>query len=98
MTGRDKIQYLLISYLMHHGSISLKLPDGVNLEIGITQEGKHGQIKSQDYCWVITSREDKSVALDSYNLGLNFIGENRIIMVDDEEDEFELPDLSEGIA
>lgn len=87
MTSRDKIQHLLITYLYDHGEIALNLPDGVELEIGITQEGKHGQIKSENYCWVVTSRENKSVALDSYNLGLNMEGERGIILIDDDEKE-----------
>lgn len=87
MTSRDKIQYLIINYLQDHGQIMLNLPDGVELEIGITQEGKHGKVKSEDYCWVVTSRENKSVALDSYNLGLNYEGENGMLFIDEEVNE-----------
>lgn len=87
MNGKDKIQHLLITYLLHHGSISLRLPDEVELEIGITQEGKHGRIKNTNYCWVVTSRGDKSVALDSYNLGLNFSRNKDIMLLEDEEED-----------
>jgi hypothetical protein len=88
MTGKDKIQHLLITYLMNYGSISLRLPDEVELQIGITQEGKNGlPIKSENYCWVVTSRGDKSVALDSYNLGLNFSSEKDIIMFEDKDED-----------
>lgn len=86
MTRKDKIQYLLISYLLKHGSIKLQLPDGVDLEIGITQEGHDGeQFKNQEYCWVTTRREDRFVELDSYNLGLNFLDGGSIILIDDDE-------------
>jgi len=85
MTRKDKIQYLLISYLLKHGSIKLQLPDGVDLEIGITEEGFSGKkFKKQDYCWVITRREDREVELDSYNLGLNFLDEDSIILIDED--------------
>lgn len=87
MTGKDKIQHALITYLLNNGSISLNLPDKVELEIGITQEGKHGTIKSDNYCWVVTSRGDKSVELDSYNLGLNFSNDKDIIMFEDKEED-----------
>jgi hypothetical protein len=86
MTRKDKIQYLLISYLLKHGSIKLKLPDGIDLEIGITQEGRNGKlVKARDYCYVVTQRNDKLVELDSYNLGLNFIDEDGIILIDEDE-------------
>jgi hypothetical protein len=83
MTRKDKIQYLLITYLLNHGAIELQLPDGIELEIGITQEGKHGICKEKDYCWVVTSRGDRQAALDSYNLGLSFEEDNNIIFIDD---------------
>jgi hypothetical protein len=82
MTGKDKIQYLLITYLLNHGSIDLKLPDGVDLEIGITQETKHGLKKKDDYCWVMASRNARSMILDSYNLGLKFAEDNSIVCED----------------
>jgi hypothetical protein len=86
MTRKDKIQHLLISYLLKHGSIELKLPDGIDLEIGITQEDKYGSlIKEKDYCWVVTKRCGKLVEIDSYNLGLNFLDEGGIILIDEDE-------------
>ena len=86
MTGKDKIQHLLITYLMSYGSISLRLPDEVEVKIGITQEGKNGKnIKSDNYCWVVTSRGDKSAVLDSYNVGLNFSRDDDIMMFEDKD-------------
>ena len=87
MTRKDKIQCLLINYLLEHGSISIDLPDRMQVEIGLTKEGKDGKYVSDDYCWVAASRENKSVAIDSYNLGLNFGQENGIILVDDADNE-----------
>jgi len=82
--SKNKIQSLLVSHLLKHGQIELLLPDGVILEIGITQEGKDGEIvKKDDYCWVITSRNDRSANIDSYNLGLRFNdGENILVLED----------------
>lgn len=71
-----KLQYLLIDQLLKEGSVELMLPDGITLEIGITQEDKNGeQKKADDYCYVVATRDDKSVILDTYNLGLQF-GDN----------------------
>jgi len=84
MTRKDKIQCLLINYLLDHGSIALNLPDSMQVEIGITQEGKDGHyVKKNNYCWVVASKEDKWVEMDSYNLGLNFGERDGIILVDD---------------
>lgn len=88
MTRKDKIQYLLINYLLEHGSISINLPDRMQVEIGITQEGKGGNhVRSDDYCWVSASRENKSVVIDSYNLGLNYGDDDGIILLDDADSE-----------
>jgi hypothetical protein len=84
MTRKDKIQHLLITYLMSYGAIELSLPDGVLLKIGITQEGKDGSfVKQKDYCWVSTQRDDKEVAIDSYNVALNFRDQGNIILIDE---------------
>lgn len=83
--NKNKIQSLLVTHLMKHGQIELLLPDGVILEIGITQEGKDGEIvKKDDYCWVITSRGGRSTSIDSYNLGLRFNDEKNVLVLEDQ--------------
>ena len=68
-----KLQHLLITQLLEDGKVELLLPDGIILEIGITQENKHGdQVKVDDYCYVVATRLDRSMLMDSYNLGLQF--------------------------
>ena len=80
----NKIQALLISHLSKHGHIELLLPDGVVVEIGVNQEKENGDIIiKDDYCWVIASRQDRSVCIDSYNLGLRFSDDNRTIVFED---------------
>lgn len=82
--SKNKIQSLLVSHLLKHGQIELLLPDGVTLEIGITQEGKDGElVKKDDYCWVITSRDGRSTSIDSYNLGLRFNDAENILVLED---------------
>lgn len=71
--SKQKIQSLLISHLLQHGHIDLRLPDGMVLEIGIDQEGTNGNlVKKDDYCWVIASHGNRATTIDSYNLGLRF--------------------------
>lgn len=80
-----KLQYLLITQLLKRGTVELILPDGVTLEIGITQEDKLGRFhKENDYCYVVASRDGKSVMLDSFNLGLQFEPEDHTIVYEDE--------------
>jgi hypothetical protein len=79
-----KLQNLIIKQLLKEGCVSLLLPDGVTLEIGITQEGKHGDLKKvDDYCYVVASREGKSVMLDSFNLGLRYQDQKDTITYED---------------
>ena len=81
----SKLQYLLIKQLLKEGSIELILPDGVRLEIGITQEDQFGDLhKTENYCYVVASRDDKSVMLDSFNLGLQYAPEKDTIICEDE--------------
>jgi len=82
MTVRDKIQHLLITHLLKEGKVELALPDGMTPELGITQEGKHGPEKQDDYCWVVASHKNRIVSMDSYNLGLE-IRDDRMILEDD---------------
>jgi len=80
----NKIQALLINYLLKHGHIQLQLPDNVLLEIGITEEIEKGKIqKSDDYCWVIAKKENRAAVIDSYNLGIRFENEDKMILLDD---------------
>lgn len=80
----NKLQYLLIKELLKTGTVELLLPDGITLEIGITQEDKYGQLKkSDDYCYVVASRDGKSTLLDTYNLGLRFEDEKDILIYED---------------
>lgn len=80
----NKLQYLLIKELLKTGTVELLLPDGITLEIGITQEDKYGQLKkSDDYCYVVASRDGKSTLLDTYNLGLRFEDEKDKLIYED---------------
>jgi hypothetical protein len=80
-----KLQYLLINQLLEQGSVSLLLPDGITLEIGITQEDQYGESKKvDDYCYVVsTSKDGRSTMLDSYNLGLQFEDDDDKIICED---------------
>lgn len=81
----NKIQSMLIAHLMKHGTIQLKLPDNVVLEIGITAEDKEGNIKkTEDYCWVIAAKESRAACLDSYNLGIRYENEDKMLLFEDE--------------
>ena len=80
----NKIQSLLISHLTKHGTIQLKLPDNMLIEIGITAENDHGDVeKINDYCWVIAKRENNTACIDSYNMGIRFNDEDKYIVLDD---------------
>lgn len=81
----SKLQYLLINQLLEKGSVNLILPDGVTLEIGILQEDRFGRQKAEDYCYVVASKEKRSVRMDSIrNLGLQYQGEEHTILYEDE--------------
>jgi hypothetical protein len=80
-----KIQYLVISKLLESGSIQLLLPDGLTLDIGIVQEDKFGNLKKSDnYCYIVASRQGKTAMLDSYNLGLQYEDEENIMLFQSE--------------
>jgi len=72
MSKINKLQYLLITSLLQDGEVELILPNGIELRVGITQEGKRGKEKTEDYCWVTATQKNRTVILDSYNLGLEF--------------------------
>jgi hypothetical protein len=75
-----KIQHLLTTHLMSFGSIQLLLPDGVTLDIDITEVGKHGVEIADDYCCVRASRDGNAALLDTYSLGLEYQGNGKTIM------------------
>jgi hypothetical protein len=84
MSKKNKIQSLLVTHLLQYGQISLKLPDGVTLEIGLTQEDEEGNLKiEEDYCWVIATRDDRSTSLDAYNMGLRFADDEKVFVFED---------------
>lgn len=81
---KNKIQALLVEHLLKYGSIEILLPDNVKVEIGTTQENQNGKlVKKEDYCWVITSRENRSTSLDAYNMGLRFTDDESMIVLED---------------
>jgi hypothetical protein len=89
MTKQDRIQHLIITQLLKEGSVQLKLPDGITLELGITQEGKDGrQEKCDNYCWVTTSQHQRRIFMDSFNLSMEYAAtDKQIVLEDNIEDE-----------
>lgn len=86
MTKKSKIQGLLITHLKKQGSIELILPDGITVEIGITQMNHDGKMiidDDDDYCWVVAKRENNTFLLDSFNLGLSYEDDPRTIVLED---------------
>lgn len=75
-----KIQELLVKHLLDCGTIELRLPDGVSLEIDITKDGKHGVEISDDYCFVKASRDGTSTTIDTYNAGLQYSEDEKTIV------------------
>lgn len=81
---KNKIQSLIVEHLLKHGQIELVLPDGVTLEIGLTQENQDGKLTIQDdYCWVIASQGGRATSIDSYNLGIRFADKENILVFED---------------
>jgi hypothetical protein len=81
---KNKIQSLIVEHLLKHGQIELVLPDGVTLEIGLTQENQDGKLTIQDdYCWVIASQRGRATSLDAYNMGLRFSDDDKILVFED---------------
>lgn len=78
--ARNKLQRLFVEYLMKEGTLQLSLPNGMVLEVGVTQENKYGdQEITPDYCWIVASQKNRSVCIDRYNLGLRFSGESEMV-------------------
>lgn len=80
----NKIQSLVNTHLKKYGFIKILLPDNVELEIGTLQENKHGnEEKSNNYCYVIAKKEDRTTVLDSFNLGIRFSSNEKNYLLDD---------------
>lgn len=78
--ARNKIQRLLVEYLMKEGAVQLALPSGMVLEVGITQENKYSEQEiTPDYCWVVASQKNRSVCIDRYNLGVSYSGDTEMV-------------------
>ena len=70
---KSKVQEVFISHLLKEGQVQVLLPNGMTLEVGITQENRYGDLeKNPNYCWVIASQNGREVSIDEYNLGLRF--------------------------
>jgi hypothetical protein len=81
---KNKIQSLIVEHLLKYGQIELTLPDGVKLEIGLTQENQDGEITiKDDYCWVIASQHGRATSLDAYNMGLRFLDDKNTLILED---------------
>jgi hypothetical protein len=79
-TNKEKIQRLFVEYLLKEGGLALTLPNGMVLEVGVTQENRRGDLEIiPDYCWVVASQRDRSVSIDSYNLGLRYPGDKEMV-------------------
>lgn len=71
--AKNKIQRLVVEYLLREGALELCLPNGMVLEVGVTQENRRGdQEITPDYCWIVASQRGRSVSIDNYNLGLRY--------------------------
>lgn len=80
MTTKNKIQQIFVEHLMREGAIELALPNGMVLEVGVTQENRYGDLEiTPDYCWIVASQKDRSVSIDRYNLGLRYSGEKEMV-------------------
>lgn len=78
--AKNKIQRLVVEYLLKEGSLELSLPNGMVLEVGVTQEDRYGRKEiAQDYCWVVASQKNRSVSIDRYNLGLRYTGDREMV-------------------
>lgn len=79
-TTKSKIQQLFVEHLLKEGVVELALPNGMILEVGVTQENRYGDLEiTPDYCWVVASQKNRSVSIDSYNLGIRYSGDNQMV-------------------
>jgi hypothetical protein len=78
-TTSAKIQQMFVEFLMREGAVELALPNGVVLEIGVTQENRYGDLEiTPDYCWIVASQDDRSISMDNYNLGIRYTGDEMV--------------------
>lgn len=78
--AKSKIQRLFVEYLLKEGTLELALPNGMVLEVGVTQENRYGdQEITPDYCWVVASQKNRSVCIDRYNLGLRYQSDGSMV-------------------
>jgi len=70
---------------MEKGQISLTLPTGIVVDIGVTHETKRGIEKCEDYCWVSTRQDERATFMDYYNLSLQYPG--RGLMLDESDED-----------
>ena len=76
----SKIQRMFVELLMKEGALELALPNGTVLEVGVTQENERGDLEiTPNYCWIVASREGRSISMDNYNLGIRYSGENEMV-------------------
>ena len=75
-----KIQQMFVEFLMREGALELALPNGMVLEVGVTQENKYGDLEiTPDYCWIVASQKNRSISMDNYNLGIRYSGEEKMV-------------------
>lgn len=75
-----KIQRMLVEFLMKEGALELVLPNGMVLEVGVTQENELGDLEiTPDYCWIVASQKGRSISMDNYNLGIRYSGDEEIV-------------------
>lgn len=75
-----KIQRMLVEFLMKEGALELVLPNGMVLEVGVTQENELGNLEiTPDYCWIVASQRGRSISMDNYNLGIRYSGDEEIV-------------------
>jgi len=78
--AKNRIQRLMVEYLMKEGVLEICLPNGMVVEFGVTQENRYGKQEiTPDYCWVTASQRNRSVCIDQYNLGLRYSGEREMV-------------------
>jgi len=76
----SKVQRLFVELLMKEGALELALPNGMILEVGITQENREGDLEIiPDYCWIVASQKGRSISMDNYNLGIRYSGDKEMV-------------------
>jgi hypothetical protein len=79
-TTKNKVQQIFVEHLLKEGVVELCLPNGMVLEVGVTQENRYGDLEiTPDYCWVVASQKNRSVSIDSYNLGIRYSGDKEMV-------------------